>query len=130
MSETIKIAVLEQISWGASWRPEGRASYRFPGGLVHARFKTSGPFSFNINPATLKADFELWICGSQQLFYLLPQSVIKKIYYNPDSYEDKRHPKIRVVSVDTVRHRATFARGGQSIQLKQYLKATLPAVAV
>ena len=130
MNDAPKAAVLEQIAGGTRWRAEGQTNYRFPAGLVHARFKTSGPFSFNVNPATLRADYELWICGGPAVYYLLPQSVVRGMYEHPEAYVDARHPEIRVVSVDVDRHRATFARGGETLDLRPYFKASLPALAV
>lgn len=125
VSQASKIAVLNQLT-GGSWRAEGKVGYRFSAGLVHTRFKTSGPYSFNINPATLKADFELWICGSPDLYYLLPKEVVRSIYDHPNAYVDQRHLEIRVVSVDTDRHRAKYARETDAMDLRPYFLSTLP----
>lgn len=86
MNEAIKAAVLKRIGHGGTWRPEGRAGHRFNAGLVHVRYKTSGPFSFNLNPATLRSDYELWICGTPDYYYLLPIATVREMYYNPDAY--------------------------------------------
>jgi hypothetical protein len=124
MNDAVKLQVLAQIGRGP-WKREGQTNYRSAAGLVHARFKTSGPFSFNINPATLRADYELWICGSASFYYLLPRRVVKSIYEYPDAYVDRRHLEIRVVSVDTNAHRATYGRGAKSLSLQQYFRAKL-----
>jgi hypothetical protein len=129
MNDAIKVAVLKQLG-GGSWKPEGQTTYRFAAGRVHARFKTSAPFSFNINPATLRADYELWICGSPDLYYLLPKSVIRSMYEHPAAYVDQLHPEIRVVSVDAENHRATFARGGEGLDLRPYFRSSLDVAAV
>jgi len=82
-------------------------------------------YKFNINPNTLSADYELWVCGSADIYYLMPISVMREIYENPNTYTDNTHPEIRVVSVDAYSHFATFASGGTGTSLKPYLKATL-----
>jgi hypothetical protein len=127
MNEAIKLAVLGKVAPGVRWRRQGQTHYRSARGIVHARFKTRGPFSFNINPATLRADYELWICGNERSYYLLPVAVVREMYEHPDAYPDSRYPEIRVVSVDTDGHRAVFARGGESLDLRQYLNGVLPA---
>src|SRR5947209_4003869 len=87
-----KSAALGAIGEDSKWKPEGQSSFRFPQGLVHTRFKTSGPFSFNLNPATLRADYELWICGDPKVYYLLPITRIREMYHHPDAYIDNHHP--------------------------------------
>lgn len=60
-------------------------------------------YKFNINPNTLSADYELWICGSAGVWYLVPIDLIGRIYSDPAAYPDHRHPEIRVVSLNTKR---------------------------
>jgi len=45
--------------------------------------------------------------------------------HNPNTYVDKMHSEIRVVSVDTGAHVVTYAAGGISSSLTPYLGATL-----
>lgn len=124
-NDAIKRAVLAQVAPGVTWRFSGQTSYVSAVGVVHARYKSRGPFSFNINPATLRADHELWICGTPEWYYLLPIDVVSSIYLHRDGYVDRRHPKIRVVSINTTNHRATYSSGGQSMDLTQHYRATL-----
>ena len=130
MNDAIKITVAHQIGGGRPFRREGATSFRFSSGLAHFRFKTKGPFSFNINPASLKADYEVWICARGEDYYLLPRSVVQGIYRHPAAYVDQRHPKIRVVSVDTNGHTATFARGGEKLDLRPYFRSKIDPPAV
>lgn len=130
MTDAIKASVLDRIGHGDPWRSVGGPNYRFAASLVHVRYKTSAPFSFGVNPATLRAEWELWICGVPDLYYLLPITTVREMYDAPGAYVDARHPEIRVVSVDTDHHMATFARGGLSIDLRGYLRGKLPASAV
>ena len=82
-------------------------------------------YKFNINPNTLSADYELWVCGSASVYYLIPISLMQCIYQNPNTYVDRMHPKIRMVSVDIDSHVVTYASGGVKSSLRGYLRAIL-----
>jgi hypothetical protein len=106
------------------------SSYGADGLKLHVRWcstdpKRSSHYKFNINASTLSADFEIWICGSPDVYYILPVSEISKMYGHPRAYHDYRHPQLRVVTVNTTDHSATYARGGTSINLREYLSAKL-----
>jgi hypothetical protein len=132
-SGIIKENVLNQICAGRGWSKSGRAKYRinkFNKSLIHMRYcspdKNNSPhYKFNINHSTLSADFEVWICGSPDIYYLIPIQVIKQIYKDPDTYVDSYHLEIRVVSVNIDTDSVTYARGGKSINISQYLRGTL-----
>ena len=130
MSEKIKRAVLERAAGASPVSAAGRAKYRIHDNVVHVRFcstsaRAPSRYKFNINPNTLSADYELWICGSSDTYYLIPIDFIRSLYENPSAYVDYHHPKIRVVSVDADKHAVTFARGGQSKSLESYLRGVL-----
>lgn len=130
MSTAEKRAALAKVANGASVTPAGKAKARIGNSIVHVRFcspnkNAPGKFKFKINPNTLSADYELWVCGSAHVYYLMPISFIQGIYDNPSTYVDYTHPKIRVVSVDARTHTATYAAGGVSSSLGRYLRATL-----
>ncbi|MGC9326733.1 MAG: hypothetical protein ACP5I1_03790, partial [Candidatus Hinthialibacter sp.] len=108
----------------------GKSKFRIGGSVVHVCFCSEngrGPekYKFNINPNTLSADYELWVCGSAQIYYLMPVALMREIYDNPTTYVDRMHPEIRVVSVDTGAHFVTFASGGVGTSLKAYLGAVI-----
>ena len=87
---------------------------------------SGGPhYKFNINHNTLSADFEVWICGSSDQYFLIPIDIIKQIYLYRGTYIDYHHPEIRVVSVNTQTSQATYARGGMKLDLTPYFLATL-----
>jgi hypothetical protein len=128
MSEQIKRQVLQHIASGSPVSSAGRAKYRIQNSVVHVRFCSTSArasYKFNINPNTLSANYELWICGSADIYYLMPIDFLRSIYENPSAYVDHHHPEIRVVSVDTEKHSVTFATGGQSQNLECYLGAVL-----
>lgn len=130
MSDAIKQNVLSKIAEGASFIPTGRAKYRVNEKIVHVRFcsenrSTPAKYKFNINPNTLSADCELWICGNEEQYYLMPLIFIKSIYDNPQTYVDYHHDNIKVVSVDIYEDIVQFASGGQSKSLSLYKRASI-----
>jgi hypothetical protein len=111
----VKRLVLSRISGGKECRNIGGAKYRIGSQVVHVRFcanpvDTHHAFSFGINPNTLTADWELWICGDKDTYYLLPASLVQAIYKNPNTYIDHTHPEIRVATVDLRKHVLRFGR--------------------
>jgi hypothetical protein len=126
-----KRVVLQRIAGTSALMPAGQAKFRVRDTCIHARFCSenySSPtkYSFNVNPNTLSADYELWICGDPDHYYLMPISLMRQIYDHPSAYVDHRHPKIRVVSVDIEKHCLTYARGGESLDLAPYFQSGLP----
>jgi hypothetical protein len=123
-------AVLAKITRVATVEYTKNAKVRIGKSIVHFRYCSSRPgarwkFKFSINPNTLSADYELWICGNAAVYYLIPISFMKDIYDNPDTYADRKHPEVRPVNVDTYSHAVTYAKGGVKKSLKPYLCATL-----
>ena len=126
MKREIKEAVLTKISNGMPFISIGKSKFRIEDAVVHVRFCSTNvnapeKYKFNINPNTLSADYELWICGNTENYYLMPIYLIREIYDNPSTYIDRRHPEIRVVSIDIERHTVTYAAGGVNKNLKPYL---------
>ena len=77
MSNSEKNAALSKIAKGSAVAPAGNAKVRIGKSVVHVRYcsqnaKAPGKFKFNINPNTLSADFELWVCGRATVYYLMP----------------------------------------------------------
>ena len=131
MSESEKLAALSAASSGAVVKALGRSKYLIGTNTVHVRFCSSNgsapsKFKFNINPNTLSADFELWVCGSAGHYYLSPVAAMRAIYEDPQTYVDRMHPEIRVVSVDASTHKVMYASGGTSTNFKRCFKAKLP----
>jgi hypothetical protein len=130
LSASQKHAALKAIANGAPVVTAGKAKVRVGKSVVHVRFcsenaRSPGKFKFNINPNTLSAEYELWICGSADTYYFMPVSFIRSIYDNPSTYEDRHHPGIKVVSVDAPSHSVQYATGGISASLKAYYRARL-----
>ena len=133
-NERIKEELLTRIADGRTChiaRGHGPSKWYVGETIVHMRFcsrpKTSDgvTYAYNINPNTLRADYEIWICGEAGVYYCIPTEVMKAIYRNPEGYVDRRHPEIRVAEVDTRTHQALYARGGQHLDFSPYFRATL-----
>lgn len=127
-ADDAKQSAVRRIAANQPVVPLGRAKFRVGTSTVHVRFcsenRTSPTkYKFNINPNTLSADYELWICGEESRYYFAPTAVMTQMYNHPDSYPDRLHPEITVVSVDTVDHRVTYARGGRSLDFSPYFRA-------
>jgi hypothetical protein len=130
MNETEKAAGLAKIADGVAVAPLGKSKYRVGAWVVHVRYCSQDKgqperFKFNINPNTLSADYELWVCGNAAVYYLMPISFMRDIYSHPDGYVDRMYPGIRVVSVNTKTHTVTYASPGVSGRLKPYFRAKL-----
>lgn len=128
--EETKQIVLDCISVGGGWVSCGRAKYREGVHVLHVRFCSADRFGsprykFNINPNTLSADYEVWICGDANTYYLVPTQLMRRIYCDPGTYVDSRHPEIRIVSVNTGMNTVTYAAGGRTMDLTPYLCRTL-----
>ena len=126
MSDNEKVKALMKLSGGKDIISVGKSKYCVENTVVHVRFCSENlnsprKYKFNINPNTLSANYELWICGSANTYYLMPVSLMRGIYENPCTYIDRAHPQIRVVSVDTDSHWVTYAKGGLGVSLRKYL---------
>lgn len=127
--QRIKDSVLESIAPGAKPVICGSEMYRVRDVRIHVRYRArvTGKYVFNINPNTLRAHYEVWICGSRDNYYLMPIDVICKMYNHPSAYPDNRHPAIRVVTVNTSAHSATYAAPSVTLDLSPYFCTALSA---
>jgi hypothetical protein len=131
MSDVAKREVLKRIAKNRPPFPSGRALWQIGGLMVHVRFCSpdksgASRFKFNINPTTLSADYELWICGDENTFYLVPHSTIKEMYEDPHAYVDRHHKQLTVVTVESSLHSATYAKGGKSIDIEEFYQQEMP----
>lgn len=69
--------------------------------VTNARKKTHHNFWFSINRSILKVDYTCYICGNEKVYYVLPQDVIRSIYYSPHGKMDSKHPSIKPFTIDT-----------------------------
>jgi hypothetical protein len=118
MGPNAKEQVLQHLADGRSVVRLPKAKAKIGQNVIHIRFtakgKRGGPvWSFGINPNTITADYELWVCGSPGIYYLIPQATVREMYDDPKGYPDKAHKGIRVADVNTKTHECKYARNRQ-----------------
>lgn len=124
----IKEATLNQVFRGKAWHKIDGATFTDGSDRVHVRYNSTDPsgratYKFSIYPRTLlENDWELWICGSADNYYLFPISVADEMYSHPDAYPDKRSPHVKIISVDSEKHQAMYAAGATSMDLAPYYR--------
>ena len=129
-ADATKSRILQEIAGSRGYVRQGQARYRIGGTIVHIRYKSKAShgtaYPYNINPNTLRADYEVWICGDSDGWYVIPMNVIREIYDDPDTYVDRHHPEIRVVTVNAATHDVMYGAGGKRLNLSPYRNARLP----
>ena len=126
-TDELKEWILTQVGEGRTAAFIGKATYEIDGVKIHVRqtwAATGETYPFNINPNTLKADYELWILG-WSLWYLIPIEAIRYMYESPSAYRDSHHPEIVAVSVNEEREEVRFARDEPPLCIAKYRHATL-----
>ena len=121
---TIEI-VLKKIAGTAVIKNIGKNKVEIDGYTIHYRLKNydksfSSKFPFNINLNSINADFELWICGSDSSYYLVPIEKIESMYWHPMAYVDKHHPNIRALTVNNWNDEVIYASPSVKFDLKPY----------
>jgi hypothetical protein len=131
-NQEIKEKVLSRVANGKQWKKVSggrQEKWQIVNRIVHVKYRTRpspvGVYSYNINPNPLEADYEIWICGDTEKYYLIPTNVMQTIYKDPDAYIDHTHPEIRIADVDVVTHRCRYARNRQKLDFSAYYQAVL-----
>ena len=66
--------VINKIADGRQVSPLPKNKVKIDNKIFHYRqdkYHPNGKYPFNINPNTLSADFEVWICGDENIFYAI-----------------------------------------------------------
>lgn len=131
--DATKKAVLNRLSGGQRWVELGKSKVKVRDAVVHVRYcspegRSGTHFRFNINPNTLTADYELWICGDPDHYYLIPIRMVEGWHKDPAAYLDRHHADITVVSVDTSSHTLQYAARGRQADLTPLFCRTLEQV--
>ena len=131
-NRVLKENVLSRIAHGKQWKKVGvdrKEKWQVGDKIVHIRYRArplyGGVYSYGINPNSLEADYEVWICGDTEKYYLIPTNVIKMIYNHPDAYPDHTNPEIRVPYVHVGTHRCRYSPNGLIFDFSVYYRATL-----
>ena len=135
MYDDSKSIVLDRISADKNWASCGHAKYLINNQIIHVRFCSTDNnredhYKFNINPNTLSADYELWICGDTSNYYQIPIQLIYQIYNDPNSYWDHYHPEIKIVSVNIDTDSIIYSTGAEPMDINIYRCKTLLKMAI
>jgi hypothetical protein len=124
-----KASVLTSLAQGRRVERLPKHTVRIGTSAIHVRFRTKSKsgsiWSYNVNPNTLRADYELLICGSPECYFLIPVSRIREIYDNPRTYPDRLHSRIKVLEVNTKTHMCRFGSAGLQMDFTAYYCARL-----
>lgn len=128
---TAEQIIFNKLANGKTITDLGKHKINIGGIEIHYRLKNfpkANPdkFPFNINPNSLGAKFELFICGNEDCYYLLPVDKIKEMHFHPAAYQDKRYPKITIITIDSTRNKVTYASPSISLDITPYKNITLP----
>lgn len=96
---------------------------------VHVQFRPepkTAPdiWSFNVNKNILLADFDVWVCGTGESYYLVPKNVVREIYNVADGWTDSTYPDIKVVQIDRQSHVCSY-REAPGMDFSAYYQARL-----
>lgn len=127
---TPKQIIFHKLAEGQTITDLGRNKVMIGDIRIHYRFKSFpkqnlDKFPFNINPNSLDTQFELFICGSEHLYYLIPVDVLRMMYSHPNAYPDRHHPNIRIITIDTSKNKVTYAKPSISLDLAPYKNKSL-----
>jgi hypothetical protein len=119
-------SVLEKIACGKGYMKVGKVTYKINGKLYHVRVKTGQltKYPFNINNATLAADFEVYVCGTDKLYYVIPVELVKRMHSDPSAMPDYTHPGLTVIDVHPSKEIIVYGTGGKSIKVNEYKNLT------
>lgn len=132
MYELIKVKVIQRIANGKPWKKavgDGQVKWLIGNKIVHVKYRKlvsrGVNYAYNIGSNTLASDFEVWICGSADYYYLIPIRVIEAIYNHPCAYVDSHHPKLRVPYINVDNDQCRYAPDEQTIDFSSYFCATM-----
>jgi len=129
MADTDKYreAVLQKIAGNKEFIKAGKVTYTIDGNNYHIKVKTDDlkKYPFNINNAVLSADFEVYVCGSDELYYVIPNELIKLMHTDPDAMPDHSHPGLTIIDVFPQENKIIYGTGGKAINIECFKNIVL-----
>src|SRR5713226_2390949 len=115
-TDTYRESALRRIAGGRATRKTGQVTYEIEGKRFHIKVKTGNlrKYPFNINDAVLAADYEVYVCGTQDLYYMVPVELIRKMHTDPSAMPDYTHPGLTVVDIYPAENQIIYGTGGKS----------------
>jgi hypothetical protein len=108
-------------------RKSGQGSFHFGDVVVHARVANSGrPQSvrFDINGENIRADFALWVYRNEDVYYLIPNAVLREIDCDPLTQRNHLHG-FAIISLDIENDFASYKPQGGGRDVKEFKRAKL-----
>jgi len=120
-------SVLLKIAGGKAFRKSGTVSYIIDGYTYHIKVKTGQlkRYPFNINKSVLSADYEVYVCGTDELYYVIPVELIRKMHSDPSAMPDYTYPGYTVVDVCPDEEKIIYGTGGKSLNVGAFRNVTL-----
>ena len=120
-------AVLEKIAPHGGYTKNGRVTYKIDGKHYHIRVDGGQlpKYRFNINPTVLAADYEVYVCGTDDLYYLIPVELIRKMNSDPTAWPDHRNPGYTDIDVYPGDDIIKYGRSGKTLKIGQYRNTTV-----
>lgn len=122
--ERIKHFVLKKVFGSEKFKPTAaKAIFDLNGVRVHVRHtwvSVRSNWWFDINPNTLRADFELWLCGYPSLWYLVPVSAIRYMNEAPTAYPNTEKSGTTEVTVNEDNDTCIFARNEPRLDVSRF----------
>lgn len=118
---------MRKIAGGRASKKVSKVTYEVEGKLFHIKVRTGQlrKYPFNINDAVLAADYEVYVCGTDDLYYMVPVELIKRMHSDPSAMPDHTHPGLTVVDIHPDDERVVYGTGGKSLSISKYKNATL-----
>lgn len=119
--------VLSAISSGLTATKIGKVTYEIQGQRYHIKMVTGNKdkYPFNINKTVLASDYEVYICGSSDVYYVIPIDVIRMMHEDPSAMPDNTHPGYTIIDVHPDKNSINYGTHGKSVNIKPYRNATL-----
>lgn len=119
-------AVLQKIAGGKCYTKSGTVTYKIDSKYYHIKVKTGHllRYPFNINPSVLAADFEVYVCGTDLLYYLIPVEIIKELHSDPSAMPDHRYPGYTIIDVCPGEDLIKYGTGGKLLKIEKYRNMT------
>lgn len=133
-SREAREAALRQISRGdfrtEQWGPGGAWVLFQRGHVVHSLFRarpaTSGTFRFGYKLTELREfQHELWVCGTDGEYVLLPHALLLDLARAPGAYTDPRRPDYHQADIDLRTGEIVYAAQGQRRNIRHFCGALL-----
>lgn len=121
-TNAIREQVIRLIAGSHTSSKIGQVMYRLGPFKIHAKVKSGNlvKYPFNINDTVLSADYEVLICGSHELYYVLPIQVVRTMHDDLKAMPDKRNPGYTIYDVVPSSNQVVYGTGGKSMNVSKY----------